>query len=145
MRTSTIAFVCLLSSGCVTAHFYPVAGPLSTPPTGTPIQSLKAKVKNVTSNAGGISMKLETGEKCSGRWSSIAPQQAGAVQLRDAWSRVYGTAYYSQNVAGVNRGEAIMTCDRGTMIQAEFFTGSGTAHGTGVATDNRGNTWKVLF
>ncbi len=35
--------------------------------------------------------------------------------------------------------------DRGTVMQMEFFTGSGTANGTGVAKDNRGNTYKVLF
>jgi hypothetical protein len=33
----------------------------------------------------------------------------------------------------------------GTVMQVLFFTGSGTANGTGVATDNKGNSYKVLF
>jgi len=35
--------------------------------------------------------------------------------------------------------------NRGTVIQVEFYTGSGTANGTGVAKDNKGNVFKVLF
>ena len=38
-----------------------------------------------------------------------------------------------------------MTFDRGTSIQAEFFTGSGTANGYGVAKDNANNIYKMLF
>jgi hypothetical protein len=30
-------------------------------------------------------------------------------------------------------------------LQVEFFTGSGTANGSGVAKDNKGNVYKVLF
>ncbi len=35
--------------------------------------------------------------------------------------------------------------DRGTVIQVEFYTGSGTANGSGVAKDKKGNVFKVLF
>ena len=49
------------------------------------------------------------------------------------------------NVPGVNKGEAVLVGDRGTVIQVEFYTGSGTAYGTGVAKDNKGNIYKVLF
>ena len=34
---------------------------------------------------------------------------------------------------------------KGTVIQLEFYTGSGTANGVGVAKDNKGNIDKVLF
>jgi hypothetical protein len=61
---------------------------------------------------------------------------------------IYGPAVgYSVtagNVPGVNRGEA-MSCDRGTTVQAEFFTGSGTANGYGVAKDSSNNVYKMLF
>lgn len=30
-------------------------------------------------------------------------------------------------------------------MQAEFFTGSGTANGYGIAKDSRGNVYKMLF
>ena len=35
--------------------------------------------------------------------------------------------------ASVNRGEAMLVCNDGASIQVEFFTGSGTANGYGVA------------
>ncbi len=35
--------------------------------------------------------------------------------------------------------------DQGTIIQVEFYTGSGSANGSGVAKDNNGNIFKVLF
>ncbi len=34
---------------------------------------------------------------------------------------------------------------RGTVIEVEFYTGSGTANGFGLAKDNKGNIYKVLF
>ncbi len=38
-----------------------------------------------------------------------------------------------------------MTCSRGTTIEAEFFTGSGTANGYGIARDSNANIYKMLF
>jgi hypothetical protein len=34
---------------------------------------------------------------------------------------------------------------KGTSIEIEFLTGAGTAHGYGVAKDNHGNLFRVLF
>ncbi len=65
--------------------------------------------------------------------------------LNSVWASVYGSSYSVGDVPGVNKGEAMLIGDRGTVMQMEFFTGSGTANGTGVAKDNRGNTYKVLF
>lgn len=61
------------------------------------------------------------------------------------WASVYGSSYSIENVPGVNKGEAMLVCDKGTLMQVEFLTGSGTANGTGIAKDNRGNIFKVLF
>jgi hypothetical protein len=58
---------------------------------------------------------------------------------------VYGTGVTVAKMPGVVRGEAVLVGERGTVMQVEFYTGSGTGHGTGVATDNRGNVYKVLF
>ncbi len=35
--------------------------------------------------------------------------------------------------------------NKGTVIHVEFYTGSGTANGSGVAKDNKGNIFKVIF
>lgn len=61
------------------------------------------------------------------------------------YGSVAGYAVTAGNVPGVNRGEAFLTCDRSTTLQAEFFTGSGTANGYGVAKDSRGNIYKMIF
>jgi hypothetical protein len=65
--------------------------------------------------------------------------------MASVWSTVYGSGFSTSNRPGVNRGEAMLVGDRGTVIQVEFYTGSGTANGTGVAKDNKGNIFKMLF
>ncbi|RYH21138.1 MAG: hypothetical protein EON54_25805 [Alcaligenaceae bacterium] len=98
---------------------------------------------------------MPDGEKLAGKWASIAPMSVGvgggvtnivaSSGLRSAWATAYGSGYSVRNVPGINRGEAMLVGTKGTSIQVEFFTGSGTASGTGVAKDNLGNTYKVLF
>jgi hypothetical protein len=58
---------------------------------------------------------------------------------------MFGSGFSMANVPGVNRGEAILVGNRGTVIHVEFYTGSGTANGIGVAKDNQGNIYRVLF
>ena len=65
--------------------------------------------------------------------------------MSSAWATVYGSGYSIANVPGVNKVEAMFIGDRGTVIQVGFYTGSGTANGVGVAKDNKGNIYKVLF
>jgi hypothetical protein len=65
--------------------------------------------------------------------------------MASVWARVYGSGFSMANVPGVNKGEAVLVGNRDTTIQVEFYTGSGTANGTGVAKDNKGNIFKVLF
>jgi hypothetical protein len=74
--------------------------------------------------------------------SGSASVQSGMAQ---AWAQVYGAGFSVSNLAGVNRGEAMLTGPKGTVLQVEFFTGSGTANGNGVAKDNHGNVFKVIF
>jgi hypothetical protein len=47
--------------------------------------------------------------------------------------------------AGINRGEAMAVCKSGNQIHVEFYTGSGTANGVGVAKDDQGNVFKLIF
>jgi hypothetical protein len=149
-----VLIVLTLISGCATtATVYPIEGPIS---KISPLPVMKARVDGIMGNSGNISMTMPDGEACSGKWSSIAPQmemfssQTGNAfvnsgNLSSAWATVYGSGFMAGNVPGVNKGEAVMVCDKGTVIQVEFYTGSGTANGTGVAKDNKGNVFKVLF
>ncbi len=153
MRRLTIMLVAAVVSGCsATATLFPIQGPMS---KLSPLPILKARADGITGNTGNISLTMPDGELCKGRWSSIAPMAyrastaSAAVttvgDMASVWSAVYGSGFSMANVPGVNRGEAVLVGDRGTIIQVEFYTGSGTANGTGVAKDNKGNIYKMLF
>jgi hypothetical protein len=106
-------------------------------------------------NTGGIALSLPDGEHCTGKWSSIAPMSVGFSTaaasgsatngMASVWTTVFGSGFSMRNLPGVNKGEAMLVGDRGTVIQVEFYTGSGTANGSGVAKDNKDNIFKVLF
>ena len=135
----------LLLAGCsTTVNMYPVKGPLS---EQKPLPVLVATVDGIMGNTGGFNLTLPSGATCSGRWSSIAPMSVGhsSIGLAGAWGFVYGSGYSVRNLPGINRGEAMATCTDHTTIQVEFFTGSGTANGNGVAQDSAGNTYKLIF
>lgn len=153
-------FVCLIMvsivmvlAGCsTTAELFPVKGPLS---KQLPIPVLRAHVKGIMGNSGQISLVLPDGEQCAGRWSSVAPEFATATVMHatgytaaarsSIWTTVYGNSFSFGNVPGANKGQAVLTGTKGTIIEVEYLTGSGTANGYGVATDNRGNVFKVIF
>ncbi len=135
---ATLSFIIVLT-GCsslsTTASFYPIEGPLS---KVQPLPVLTATADGITGNTGNISLTLPDGEFCKGRWSSIAPMSVGfskvsargsvTTGMTSAWATVYGSGYSISNLPGVNKGEAMFVCDRGTVIQFEFYTGSGTAN-----------------
>lgn len=148
----TLTLVAALTACSTTATLYPVDGPLS---KQQPLPVLTAAVDGIMGNTGGISLSFPDGELCTGRWSSIAPMSVGVStasasgsatnDMASVWATVYGSGFSVSNLPGVNRGEAMLVGDRGTVIHVEFYTGSGTANGTGVARDNKGNIFKVLF
>jgi hypothetical protein len=147
MRILVIAVACTVLGGCSASQvvtFYPVKGPMA---AQKPLPIAKATAEGITGNTGPLTMVLSTGESCTGQWSSAAPQQMQVTggSLFSTYGPVAGYSVTAGNVPGVNRGEAFMTCDRGTTIEAEFFTGSGTANGYGVAKDSSGNVYKMLF
>lgn len=122
------AMLMLALVGCsTTVNMYPVKGPLS---EQKPLRVLVATADGIMGNTGAFNVTLPSGTPCTGRWSSIAPMSAGYYSvgtLAGAWGVVYGSGYSVRNVPGVNRGEAMATCTDGTVLQVEFFTGSGTA------------------
>jgi hypothetical protein len=130
--------------GSTTADLFPIEGPLS---KRTPVPSIRANVDGILGNTGTLRVALPDNEDCSGRWSSAAPTYTAATS-GSLWS-IHGSAAFSGHTAaiapGVNRGEFFVTCAKGTTISGEFFTGSGTANGYGVAKDSKGNVYKVLF
>lgn len=135
----------LLFGGCTTtANFYPVQGPLS---LQKPLPILTANVDGIMGNTGNINLIMPDGELCKGKWSSAAGMSVGygTVNLFSQYGSMLGSGFSVANNPGVNRGEAILVGTKGTIIEIEFYTGSGTANGFGLAKDNQGNIYKVLF
>lgn len=151
---SILALVaCAFFTACsVAVTLYPVKGALA---AQSPLPVLKAKAHGVTGNSGDIELVMPSGEKLKGRWSSLAPRQVSVSRfsgntnitsgLETAYAVVYGSGVTVSNVPGINKGTAFLTGERGTNMEVEFRTGSGTASGNGVAIDNRGNIYKVIF
>lgn len=142
---SVLIFNLFILCNCsTTANLYPVQGPLS---EIKPLPIIEATVTGIAGNTGGISLVLPSGEKCKGKWSSAAGSsvQVGTVNLFSQYGSIFGTGFLVGNNPGMNRGEAIVIGENGTVIEIEFYTGSGTANGFGLGKDNNGNVYRVLF
>jgi hypothetical protein len=146
-KATLLVLMSLCLSGCMSASvtMYPVAGPYA---AVVPLPVVKAIASGIEGNSGTITMTMPNGEKCKGTWSSVAPQYS-AVTTGSLFS-VYGGTIYGSTVSsgllpGVNKGQAFAPCDKGTTVNAEFYTGSGTASGYGIAKDSNGNVYKMLF
>ena len=138
-----VAVACL--SGCsTTVSMFPTDGPMR---QIRPAPVLIATVGDIMSGTGPFTVTYPNGDKCEGRWASIAPQMVsvGWGNLFSKYGAAAGVSVVSANKPGVNRGEAMAVCASGNQLQVEFYTGSGTANGTGVAKDDHGNVFKLIF
>jgi len=141
----SIGLVVVSLCGCsTTANLYPVKGPQS---EVKPLPVIRARVDGIMGNSGGLSLTMPDGEVCKGKWSSAAGMSVtyGSGTLFSQYGSAYWSGYTVGNKPGENRGQAIVIGERGTVIEVEFYTGSGTANGFGLAKDNKGNIYKVLF
>jgi hypothetical protein len=91
---------------------------------------------------------------------STAPTQNGGVpannqpqsNLAAAWDTVYGNGFYVAHVLGQRiRIQGVIPCDQGTILNVQAYQYSGgddknpTLIRQGVATDNKGNIYKLAF
>jgi len=108
-----------------------------------PIRVIYAKATNVISNSGKCFLTLPNKEYCEGRWSSTAGVKGSPNN--SSLLLIYGQELGLSPRGNENRGYAMLLGTKGTSIEIEFLTGAGTAHGFGIAKDNHGNLFKVLF
>jgi len=147
IKVLCLSSLCVVLAGCMSqkVELYPVQGPLS---KQVPLPVVHATANGVENNTGSIKATLANGEVCQGKWSSVAPT-FGAVATGSLMGRYGGTIFASSVITGIvpgtNKGQAFLSCNRGTTMEAEFYTGSGTANGFGVARDSKGNLYKMLF
>jgi hypothetical protein len=125
-------------------QFYPLQGEIA---TADPSQVIEATMRNVNGTSGPVSFRLPDRNDCEGTWSSLTPKTVSRSEgLSLTWKKVGGDLdRKTDTVAGVNDGEIYAVCEDGTRVQGTFVIGSGTASGTGTATDTNGNVYKLLF
>jgi hypothetical protein len=102
------------------------------------------------SGKGRIRGVLPSGEKLQGEYVTIA---GGQTEWGVIYASVYGaggTASGSGTMVGSRvgskqRGTAIATGEKGTIIQCEYVTSAWNAAGTGACKDNKGVLYKLMF
>ncbi len=130
--------------GSSSMQLYPLQGEIA---QADPTLVIQAKTTNTNSTSGSLTFKLPKRGKCEGTWSSLTPRTVSRSKgLSLTWKKTGGeVGAETETVAGVNNGEIYAVCDDGTRVQGTFVIGSGTASGTGSATDTNGNVYKLLF
>jgi hypothetical protein len=125
-------------------QLYPLDGEIQ---ASDPTLVIEATMRNVRGTSGPLAFRLPDRTDCAGTWSSLTPKtvtRSGGISL--TWKKVGGDVdRKTDTVAGVNDGEIYAVCEDGTRVQGTFVIGSGTASGTGTATDTSGNVYKLLF
>ena len=125
-------------------QLYPLQGKIA---DSDPTLVIRATAKNTTGTSGALTFRLPESGKCSGTWSSLTPRTvSNSKGLALTWKKTGGEVGTArETVAGVNNGEIYAVCEDGTRVQGTFVIGSGTASGTGQASDTNGNIYKLLF
>lgn len=147
LRTLAIAAILPLTAcvgGTSNMQLYPLKGEIAlTDPTTV----IEATAKNTRGTSGALSFRLPGRGKCDGTWTSLSPKVvSNSKGLALTWKKTGGEVGREiSTVAGVNSGEIYAICADGTRVQGTFVIGSGTASGTGTASDTNGNVYKLLF
>jgi hypothetical protein len=135
---------CATGGGTTSMQFYPLKGEIAAADATTVIE---ATMRNVSGTSGSLTFRLPERGKCEGTWSSLTPKTVSRTRgMSLTWKKTGGEiGRETATVAGVNDGEIYAVCDDGTRVQGTFVIGSGTASGTGTASDTNGNVYKLLF
>jgi hypothetical protein len=125
-------------------RLYPLEGKIA---AADPTLVIEATARNTDGTSGPLSFRLPDRVKCDGTWSSLTPRTVSNSRgLSLTWKKTGGeVGSQTATVAGVNTGEIYAVCSDGTRVQGTFVIGSGTASGTGTASDTNGNLSKLLF
>jgi hypothetical protein len=155
MKTRLLGLLIAVSflSGCyANMHLYPAQGPIA---TQSPLPVFTAKITGRTS--GDITLPFVGGEVCKGHWTRVARVQGptgqttstpSAKDMPAVWDAVYGQGFYTSHVLGTwLYGTAVLTGDHGTVMDVEFSSSDNEEHAStrGVARDDKGNIYKVVF
>lgn len=104
-------------------------------------------VQSVRSGGGQMTAEGADGERFTGRFSNSAKDMTAAQALMKiadhvSWAEGKGVIFGQQ---GELQGTAVLTGDKGTVLDLVYTVDSATGHGSGVGKDNKGNEYKLLF
>lgn len=129
--------------GCsLNSTMVPVSGPAAAKG-----QAINATFTWNGTGHGQIEMTLPSGEVCKGSYSTIADgfstSASGSFFSQQLYATYHGSA---ATIANKQYGQALLTGDKGTTMQVEYFTSAmSPTHGYGLAKDNRGNIYRLIF
>jgi len=153
MRTLLFAFVIAGNFAAVGQKLYPVQGPLALQPAPPTLSgqirrpmfggALPTLLKSFTLADG----EVLPGKCASTKATSVNTKTPGTPEsyppqpnLAFAWDAIYGQGYFAAHILGEKMWQGVFRGDRGTVLQVEILNGQ-----HGVAVDNKGNVYKVVW
>ena len=133
--------------GCATRSYSNVQARLYNLQSG---ETILAHFDSHPSGKGTITFSFSSGENLKGEYVTLHNKEV-------TWGSVYGTIYGGSSVGSVSGsgtsvrrsatdyGSAIVTGDKGTVLQCEYLSSSSRISGTGACRDNGGNLYKLMF
>jgi hypothetical protein len=153
---SVAALCACLAAGSDSAFaqkLYPVQGPLA---AQTPQPVFSGQVRRPMFGPAAVFLLLKSwtvanGEVLQGKPKTVtassvnAAPENGAIPLPQpnlafAWDTVYGEGFFVARILGKKFGQGVFTGSQGTVLQVESLDGR-----NGVAVDNKGNTYKMVW
>ena len=116
---SWVVLVAVCLSGCATTATTATLTPTTGPLVLSGARPIEAKIEGITRDNGALSFTLPSGERVTGEWATVHRDLSGSDR------------------AATGHG------DRGSIFDIEFECDD-LGRGTGRATDNRGNTYRVF-
>jgi len=152
--------VCLISGCSIPGNFYLIQGPSL---AGETPATFSASLKGLI-HPEGLSAVLANGEGFQGKWVSVS---SGKRRIQDAsippdpklaaaWDKVYGQGFFVAHIVGTRFfARTMLTGSKGTVLQVEIYRrehdsdsdrrDAGPIDIKGVAQDDKGNIYKVVF
>ncbi len=140
LATLSFASLVSLSSCTLKATGYPASGPAA-----KNNEVIQAKFTWAGGGSGGVKVTMGDGEICKGRYATVV---GGVISSEAATNAPAGWAAQatSGGVRGLQTSRAMLMGDRGRILDFEGYTsGANPTHGFGIAKDNRGSTWKLIW
>jgi len=119
----------------IPGHLYPVQGPLAAQ-SPAPIYDVRI------AGGGALTATLAGGEVCSGKYVRVAAGDPSSSAMSAAWDSVYGQGFFVAHVlggSGLSRAQLVGTS--GTTLSVQLIV----LDQKGVASDNKGNIFKLTF